>query len=209
MIFSFDDFYNTDFYNTTIEHLFELGIPFKEFLHIKSYKWYLDCEIDPTILKYDEISGTSKRLLISKTIPLTSSDEYKYRRRQANSSSSAAISLCFNDAYNYFKDFISFIWLDNNESARELSKHIGRIYYFGRYFSNRYRVYGCKNSYLKNFVNPERILSEGSIVQAELKLNYSIFKLQDFLEKYSQTPYWDSGLYFAPNVLAKKFKSGS
>ena len=200
MIYSTDKYYDINQYNDFINTLKERSINFNEFINTKNYQFYLETESDPFIIKYDLITKNQKLFLVSKVKELTSKDVQSLTRRNSHVGKSA-IQLAYNDAYNDFKDStVYFIDIKSKDHVLELSKKLGKIYYFGKYFNNRYRIGLTNNSYVRNFVNLDDILSSGTLIQAELNLNYEVFNHKDFLKKYSMTPYFENGSYFAPKI---------
>lgn len=211
MLYCFDDYYNLSMYNDFRSNLVEKKIPFNEYISTKDYKFYIELERDPFILKYFEPSRNQNLFLVNKVKELTIQDEYNYRRRDSIGNK-RNLNLAINDAYKFFVEKnagnYAFFHLNNREAAEKLSSKIGRIYWMGKYLQGRYNIFLTNNMYLSQYVDIDNILAvSDDIFDAELKINYEIFKFNDRLKKYSETPYFVNSKYVAPKILADKYKS--
>ena len=92
-------------------------------------------------------------------------------------------------------EYSCFFNIRSREHALNLSKQIGKIYYFGKYY-NKYKVCLCNNKYIKTTDAEILVEKTSNITQMELDLNFNVFKLKDRLRKYTQTPYILEGKYY-------------
>lgn len=209
MLWSIDKTYSLELYNHIVATLRTKKIPFSEYISTKNYKFYIETENDPFILDYETIDPQFAYFLVSKTKYLQSQEAVKYTRRSEHSGRSA-LKLAYNDAFTDFKDdYVYFIHIANASKAKSLSREIGKLYYMGKYVSNRYKVYMTNNQYTGKFVPFDDILASGNVLDAEMELYFSAFNRLDRLQKYSQTPFFKDGEYFRPKVLAPIFMSSN
>ena len=196
MIFTLDKNYSTTFYNKIIETLKKKKVNFEEFINVKNYLFYIKTKIDPVILDYEKLYGGGEFHLVRKVKTLNSTEEYLYSRIK-NQTGSGVLEFAKNDYMKYFNT-MSFIALGSHDDAVQLSKKIGRVYFAGRYMT-RWNIYAIDGR-----IKHPNILATGKPLECELKLNY-IFAKKDILEKYTQTPFWEFGVYHAPNQFASFF----
>ena len=196
MIFSLDKYYSTTFYNKIIETLKKKKVQFEEFINVKNYQFYIKTKLDPVILDYEKLYGGGEFHIVKKVKTLNPNEEYLYSRIK-NQTGSSALEFAKNDYMKYFNT-MSFIILGNHEEAVQLSKKVGRVYYAGRYMG-RWNLY-----VIDGRIKHPNILANGKPLECELKLNY-IFAKKDMLEKYTQTPFWEFGVYHQPNQFASFF----
>lgn len=209
MIWTIDGDYDLQEYNKVIASMQANAISYNEYIHTKNYKFYIETPQEPWCLKYENIDLQFSYFLVAKTVPLQSNEIIKYSRRSEHSGK-AALKLAYNDALESAKgQYIYFFHLTNKDAAKELSKEIGKIWYFGRYFGNRYHVFMSANQYLTKYVKLDYILSSGTPLEAEMQLYYQAFNRQDRLKKYSQTPAYENGQYLRPKILAPIFLKGA
>ena len=76
----------------------------------------------------------------------------------------------------------------------------GKIWYIGKYYNNSLRICLCSNSYIKNYLNDNQILllktnEHKEHGRFEADLNFIILKNNDFIEKFTETPYFENGMY--------------
>lgn len=213
MIYNIDK-YDIKLYNEFLNNLTKHNIDYTEYVCTRDNKFYLSTQLEPFILDYTPIQNASKMFLISKTKGVNNQDAYQYRRQKV-AASKDNLKLCINDAYQYFIDLnqkqknsiFYFINIPNKERAEAISKQLGRLYYFGFYY-NKYRVYLTNNQYTTNYIDPENILvSSSDLFDAEMQLNYNIFRLQDRLKKFSQTPYRENGTTVLPKYIDPFFRT--
>lgn len=213
MIYNIDK-YDIKLYNEFLSNLTKHNIDYSEYVCTRDNKFYLSTQLEPFILDYTLIQNASKMFLISKTKGVNNQDIYQYRRQKVTASKDN-LKLCINDAYQYFIDLnqkqknsvFYFVNISNKERAEALSKQLGRLYYFGFYY-NKYRVYLTNNQYTTNYIDPENILvSSNDLFDAEMQLNYNIFRLNDRLKKFSQTPYRENGTTVLPKYIDPFFRT--
>lgn len=201
MFVCIDDFYSVDFYNSCIEALKNNRVPFKQFISSKPpYKFYFEVEDAPTFINYEESSKTYSKYLINIVIALKPNDDYIYFRRPNIVNKKALLHYGVNDALRAgIESGEGVFFTATKEEILKISKEYGRkIYYFGRYFNRKYKVFFTDSLMVKNFIRTEDVLAEsgtGDVTQMELDLNFKIFKLQDRLVKISETPYIQNGKY--------------
>lgn len=210
MIYNLDS-YDIKLYNEFLNNLKNHNIQFNEYVNSRDYKFYLETNEIPFILNYNELNNNSRMFLISKVQGVNTQDIYNYRRTKL-SNSRENLKLCINDAYQYFlnkkSEYFYFIHIQNKEKAELLSKDIGRLYYFGTYLNNKYKIYLSNNQYLTNFIGIEDILAgSDDLFELEMNINYNIFRLQDRIKKFSQTPYRENGTTILPKYLHPFFKN--
>lgn len=209
MIWSIDSNYTIEDYNKVLDALQENNIAYSEYISTRNYKFYIETQDAPFCLKYETIDAGFSYFLVSKTKYLQSQESLRYTRRSEHSGK-AALKLAYNDAFNAEKNnYVYFFHLSNREKAKELSREIGKIWYFGRYLNNRYFVFMSSNQYISKFVKLDDILSSGTPLEAEMQLYYQAFNKQDRLKKYSQTPAYNDGVYLRPKILSPFFQNSS
>ena len=207
MIWTIDGNYSVEEYNKVLNALQNNNIVYNEYISTKNYKFYIETESEPFVLNYETIDPQFSYFLVAKTKFLQSSEAVKYTRRSEHSGKSA-LKLAYNDAFEAVRgEYITFFHLTNKEKAKELSREIGKIWYFGKYLNSRYFVFMSSNQYLKKYVKLDDILASGSPLQAEMELFYNAFNRLDRLKKYSQTPAYNNGEYIRPKILAPFFSN--
>lgn len=206
MIWTIDLDYTIQEYNKVLWALDENKIPYQEYISAKNYMFYISTDSAPFSLKYEEIKDAGYlNFLVAKTKYLQSQEAVRYTRRQEHSGKSA-LKLAYNDAFTAEKDkYVYFFHLANKEKAKELSRELGKIWYFGKYLNSRYFVFMSSNQYLPKYVKMDDILSSGYPLDAEMQLYYQAFNRLDRLKKFSQTPAYLDGDYLRPKVLAPFF----
>lgn len=205
MIWTIDADYDLQEYNKVLSALEAHSIPYTEYINTKNYSFYIETAQEPWCLNYTEIDSQFSYFLVSKVKTLQSNEIIKYTRRSEHKGKSA-LKLAYNDALESVRgQYIYFFHLTNKEKAKELSREIGKIWYFGKYLNNRYFVFMSSNQYLPKYVKLDDILSSGLPLEAEMQLYYQAFNRQDRLKKYTQTPAYDNGAYIRPKVLAPFF----
>ena len=82
MIFTIDPYYNTKFYNESLEALKNNKVVFSEYISIKTpYNWYLKIEKEPIMVNYDIITPSDRKFIVTKVIALRENEEYYLQRR--------------------------------------------------------------------------------------------------------------------------------
>lgn len=203
MIITIDPYYDVQFYNETLEALKNNKIQFKEFISTKPpYDFYLEVQNEPMFINYDKTSKEYSRWLVNIIKSLKPNDDYIYRRRESYTNKKAINHYAINDALKTVQTSGEGIFFNaNKEEITRISKEYPRkIYYFGKYFKRKYRVFLADQLIIRNFLNPENVLVQSDsfkhVTELEVNLNYNIFLLKDRLEKLSETPYVQNGKYY-------------
>lgn len=211
-------------YNEALQALRNNLIPVKEFVSLRApYHWYLDLPYAPLLVNYDAIEKGQLRYVVTKVKPIRAQDEYLLQRRESNA----------NDLWKYVENqplkeareakYALFFNAASFESLKNISKNIpgAKIYYFGKFRDNKFRIALCTHPLIKSFANANSFLIEKDNTSKgfrklggaegtqgnqgndyrkvgffEADLNYRIFKQKDYLVKYSETPYFLDGEYY-------------
>lgn len=216
MLITIDPFYNVEFYNQCKSALDNNKIAYKEFVSTKPpYNFYFEVEKAPTFINYEVAPNAYSRHLISLVTPLRPNDEYIYLRREAIVNKQAVDHYGVNDALksaNLTKEGVFFT--SNKEEILRISREFPRkLYFMGRYYDRRYKIFFSDSLLIKNFLLPKQILVQSKdvkdVTDLERELNYKVFMEKDRLEKLSTTPYIINGSYYpASNIrpdLTDKF----
>ncbi len=202
-LITLDDYYEIPFYLETKEALKNNKIEFKEFISIKPpYKYYLDVPSDPQFINFDTVPKAMGKFLVNVIMALKPNDDYIYERRASYTGPKAIKKYAINDALRTGQISGEGIFFNSTKEAiLRISKEYPRkIFYFGRYFNRKYKVFFCDNLIIKNYLDESDILAESSsfksITQLESEMNFVRFKLQDRLEKLSETPFVLDGKYY-------------
>ena len=202
MIVTLDQYYDTNFYNECLQALKNNGVEFKEYISTKApYQFYIDVDVQPAFVNYDEVSQSYGRHLVNVIRPLTPQSDYVYLRRDSYSGPKALQQYGINDALRSAQETKEGIFFTaTRESILRISKEYPRkIWFMGRYFNRRYVVFFADSLLIKNYLNSENILVEGSgfgdVTDLETELNYRVFHLKDRLMKLSETPYVQGGKF--------------
>lgn len=213
MYITIDPYYTNQFYNQSKEALKNNNVQFRENIYIKPpYNWYFKLDQAPIMVNYDKLSEKDSRWIVSIVKPLTPSDEYKLLRRDNDIGPGALLKFIENEPMKQAREseFAVFFTVQNREELEKLSKEFpGKIWYFGKYYSNKFRVCLCTNKYIMNYLNINQILLEKTKEHAdsgrfEADLNFKIFRGKDELVKYTETPYFQDGLYVRPKIVGDK-----
>lgn len=198
-----DDYYDTNFYNETKEALKNNKVPFKEFISSRApYNFYLQTDDEPKFINYDKSNKSYSRWLVNVIRPLRPNDAYIYERRDTYTNIKAIKHYAINDALQTGQDSGQGVFFTaNKEEILRITKDYPRkVYFMGRYFNRRYKVFFADSLMIKNFIDTRDVLVESSsfklITELEVELNYNIFKEKDRLEKLSETPYVQDGKYY-------------
>lgn len=216
MLITIDPFYDVQFYNNCREALKNNGVAFKEYVSTKApYNFYFEVDKPPTFINYEVAPDAYSRHLISLVTPLRSNDEYLLLRRESFVNKQAVDHYGVNDALqsaNVTKEGVFFT--SSKEEVLRISREFPRkIYFMGRYYDKRYKLFFSDSLLIKNYLLPKQILVQSKdvkdVTELEKELNYRVFMEKDRLEKLSTTPYVINGGYYpASNVrpdLADKF----
>lgn len=208
MLVSIDDYYNVDFYNECVQALKNNGVEFSEYIStVSPYKFYFEVENPPTFVNYDEASTSYARHLVNIVRALKPNDDYLYLRRASYVNKKAVKQYAINDALGAGqKSGEGVFFTATKEDILRMSREYPRkIWFMGRYFNRRYKVFFADSLMVKNYVNEKDVMiasdSFGLITELEAELNYKYFMLQDRLLKISQTPYVKDGRFYPVNSV--------
>ncbi len=209
MFITLDDYYTIAEYNEALQALDNNGFKYKEYINTKPpYQWFIEVPQRPMMVNYDELPKAELRFIVNKVEPARANEEYLLQRRVSDDGKKALKKYVFNKPLleAQSSDYACFFQVRNKEQMLELSQKLGKLYYFGRYYT-KFRIGLCTNKMIRNFIDPEDILvqKEKSILQMEQDLNFKIFKLNDRLRKFTETPYFLDGQFH--QVKIKKFNT--
>jgi len=203
MLITIDSYYDIKFYNETKEALKNNNVDYKEYISSKApYHYYIETDETPYFINYDEPNRSYSRWLVNIIRPLKPNDEYIYERRESYVNKKAINHYAINDALETGQKSGEgiFFTADKDEILNITKEFPKKVFFMGRYFNRRYKVFFCDSLMIKNYIDTNNILVESksfkSIVDLEVELNYNIFKLQDRLLKISETPYVINGKYY-------------
>ena len=202
MFITIDPYYDTKFYNSAIEAMKNNGVKFSEFISVKSpYRWVLKLEQPPVMVNFDVVTET--KWLVTRVIPNQVNQEYLvYRRSDGHGKNIAKYinNLALTEASK--SDFACFFSVKNSETVKELSKKLSsRIYYFGKYFNGRYKVCLTCDPNVLAYVNADQVLLEKDSNEPgrfEADFNTKVLLKKEFLVKYYEVPYAESGIINIP-----------
>lgn len=208
MFITIDPYYDNNFYNECLHALQNNNIEFREFVSTRApFYFYLELPSSPLMTNYDEILDT--RYLVSKVLPVLPNDEtYLLRRNESRQIKKYILNDAFREENE--SDYAIFFSIPGVEAGRELTKNIsGKVYYLGKYYSRKYRVCISTSPYVKTFIPKSWILLEKTQLHNqpgsfEAYFNYKVLLLKDRIIKYSQTPYFENGVYVRPNLIKDK-----
>lgn len=203
MLITIDDYYDIRFYNETREALKNNGVDFKEYINAKPpYRYYIDSDEKPSFINFDVATNSQSRWMVNIVRAVTPTSDYIYERRDSFKNTKAIQHYAINDALLAGQKSGEgiFFTAEKDEILRISKEYPRKIYYLGRYFNRRYKVFFTDNLIIKNELNPDQILVESnsfkSITELEVDLNFKIFKMQDRLEKLSESPFVLKGTYY-------------
>lgn len=204
MYYTIDPYYDVDFYNQTLEALKNNNIEYSQFLSMKApYYWYLKLNEAPFAINYDEISKSQIRFLVSAVKPVTENERYLLIRRTSDAGAKNIDKFVNSEPYKDVTNFSCFFSLKSREEAISLSKdYPGKIWYFGKYYNNKYMLFFASDQLVVGFLDSAQILASGpeSPGFLESHINWKVFVGNDNIVKFSQTPYFQSGKYYPVNV---------
>jgi len=193
-----DEYYDIPLYIEALQALRNNRIEYKEYISTKSpFNWYIDMDQNPVMINYDVLPNNQQKFLLNKVEPATPTEKYIYERKEQFDGVKALKHYSMNKPLEIAEksDYACFFAARNRVQLQELSKNLGTIYYFGKYYGNKYRIALCTNKMIKNFVNVDEILvtKTSSVTQMELDLNFKIFRLNDRLRKFTEQPTFKNG----------------
>jgi len=204
MFITIDPYYSITFYNECKEALKNNKIEFKEYINIKPpFNWYFELEKEPIMVNYDKSTNSENRWMVNTVKPLRPNEEYILLRRENDNGPAALLKFIENEPLKESRksEYSVFFTIRNREEAQQLSKdYPGKIWYFGKYYSNKYRVCLATNKMIKNFLDDNQILLENNNDfkepgRFESELNFKVFRETEKLVKFTETPYFEDGKY--------------
>lgn len=217
MFITIDPYYSIQFYNECKEALKNNEVQYKEFINIKPpYNWYLQVDQKPIMVNYDESTDAENRWMINTVKPLRPNEEYLFLRRDNDSGAKALLKFVENEPLKAAREssYALFFHIKNREEGEQITKdYPGKIWYMGKYYNNKFRICVAVHPLIKGFLNPGQILLEKTQEhnepgRFEADLNYKIFRGNDTLTKFTETPYFENGKYVRPKIkgdLSSKF----
>lgn len=207
MLISIDRYYDSEFYNKCLQALANNKVPVKQFISSTSYKWFLDVPSLPVMLNFEQIQENEKRYLLSKSIAVFPSDQYKLYRRASDYGTLNPFMIRA-DYMLSDKQYACFFNIKSFSQGHDLSKIINdKVYYLGKYYNNKYRIALCFDPSVRTVLSSSEILYEKSPsvswIQTELDLNYKVFMQRDYLMKFTRTPYFLNRRFETPNYYGE------
>ena len=209
-----DEYYPTEFYNESKEALKNNDVEFQEFISIKPpFLWYLNVPQKPIMVNYDELSASAERWVVTKVNAVRPNEEYLLIRRNDDKGQKALLKYTENKPLKEARlsDYAVFFNVTNTEELQRITKELPvKIYYFGKYYSNKYKIGLCTNKMILNYLDPNQILLEkkgGEFKEPgrfEAELNFKIFRGNDFLVKYTETMYFENGKFKDVKIRDKR-----
>ena len=198
-MFTIDEYYSINGYIEGIQALKNNGVDYKEYIMTRApFNFYLDTDQLPIMMNYDELTNNMQKFIINKVEGATPSDDYLLARKDTFDGKKGLKEYGQNKPLARIdkSDYACFFRVRNKEQLLNLSDTLGTIYYFGKYYNNT-RVGLCYNKMIKNLVEESDIMVEkkSNSIQMELDLNFKIFRLNDRLRKFTETPYFKDGKY--------------
>lgn len=202
MFITIDPFYTIEEYNQSLHALKNNNIEYKEYINIKApFDWYIDVPSAPIMTNYEELSDSQERWLVNKIQAARPNEEYKLKRRNNDTGKKALEKFVLNTPLKESSkaEYSCFFKIRNREQMLEISKNLPgiKLWYFGKYYNNKFRVAMCNNSLIRNYITPDEILieKEQSTLLMEANLNFKVFRNKDKLKKFTETPYFLNGVF--------------
>lgn len=209
MYVTIDPYYNTQFYNECKEALKNNDVPFEEFINIKPpFNWYFKVDQKPILVNYDLATDAETRWMVNTVKPLRPNEEYLLLRRDNDKGPKALLKFVENEPLRLAResDYAVFFTVKNKEDVERLTKdYPGKVWYFGKYYNNKYRICLATHRTVKGFLNENQILLEKTQELSdpgrfESELNFKVFRGNDVLLKFTETPYFENGIYNKPKI---------
>lgn len=207
--YTVDPYYNIQFYNECKEALKNNKVEFEEFINIKApYNWYFKMDRSPIMVNYDEATDAEMRWMINVVKPLRPNEEYLLIRRDNDNGAKALLKFVENEPLRQARlsDYAVFFTVKNKEEVEKLtSDYPGKVWYFGKYYNNKYRVCLATHRTVRGFLDENQILLEktqdlSDPGRFESELNFKVFRGNDVLLKFTETPYFEDGKYNKPKI---------
>lgn len=217
MYITIDPYYDTQFYNECKEALKNNGVDFKEYINVKPpFDWYFSLEEKPVMVNYDEATSSEERWMVNTIQPLRANEAYLLLRRDNDNGPKALLKFVENEPLKAARtsNYAVFFTIRNREEGERLTKdYPGKVWYMGKYYNNKYRVCLATNRTIKGLLNDNQILLERNKELSEpgrfeAELNFKVFRGNDMLIKFTETPFFEDGKYKPVNIkgeLSSKF----
>lgn len=225
-LYTIDPYTNTVQYNESLQALRNNNVQFSQFISLRApYHWYLELPSDPLLVNYDKLDAKELKYVVTAVKPINPSSEFELLRREANG---VPVKYFENIPLKEAREskYALFFNATGIDQLKQMSKNLPghKIYYFGKFLNNRFRLALCMSPMALNFAPANSILLEkknssnlfnnprgigGSLGSQgdqandyskpgffEADLNRRVFKFKDFLVKYSDTPYFLDGKYY-------------
>lgn len=204
MFITIDPYYDISFYNEAKEALKNNNVEFEQYINIKPpYDWYFKLDTKPLMVNYDQATDSESRWMVNTVLPLRANEEYLLLRRENDNGPKALLKFVENEPLKAARtsDYAVFFTIRNREEAEKLSKEYpGKIWYMGKYYNNKFRVCLATHRTIRGFLNDDQILLERNKELSEpgrfeSELNWKVFRMNDMLVKFSETPYFEDGKF--------------
>jgi len=209
MFITTDPYYTPQFFNECKEALKNNDVKFNEFINIKApFDWYFQIDEKPIMVNYDKATDSESRWMVNIVKPLKANEEYLLLRRDNDKGQKALAKFIENKPLRQARksDYAVFFTVKNREEIETLTKdYPGKVWYMGKYYSNKFRVCLATHSAILNFIDKGQILLEktNDMTQPgrfEAELNFKIFRGNDYLIKFTETPYFLNGKFNRPTI---------
>ena len=204
MFITIDPYYDISFYNEAKEALKNNNVEFEQYINIKPpYDWYFKLDTKPLMVNYDQATDSESRWMVNTVLPLRANEEYLLLRRENDNGPKALLKFVENEPLKAARtsDYAVFFTIRNREEAEKLSKEYpGKIWYMGKYYNNKFRVCLATHRTIRGFLIDDQILLERNKELSEpgrfeSELNWKVFRMNDMLVKFSETPYFEDGKF--------------
>jgi len=195
-----DPYYDVQTFNEAKEAMYNNSVDFELFIGMKApYNWFFKTPNAPIMVNYDEATRQELRWMVSTVKPLTPKDDFKYLRRSADVGKQAFVHFTENEPMEEARKsvYAVFFHLANREDGIALSRlYGGKIWFLGKYYNRKFNVCLCTHPAIKNLISRSQILIEKTSQEPgrfEAELNRVVFLEKDYLVKFTDTPYFESG----------------
>lgn len=207
--YTIDPYYSIQFYNECKEALKNNNVAYKEFINIKPpFNWYFQLDKSPIMVNYDQSTDAENRWMVNTVKPVRPSEEYLLLRRDNDNGPKALLKFVENEPLKAARqsEYAIFFTIKNREEGERLTKDFpGKVWFMGKYYNNKFKVCLAVHPVVKGFLNPSQILLEKTQEhnepgKFEADLNFRIFRGNDTLIKFTETPYFFGGKYVRPKI---------
>jgi hypothetical protein len=210
MFVTIDPYYNVQFYNECKEALNNNGVSYKEYISTKApFYFYFEVNSSPAFINYDQAPDAYSKWLVTLTKGLTPNAKNLLLRRDSFSELKGINQYAINDALlSGAKSSEGIFFTSTRDEILRISKKYPRkIFYMGKYFDKKYRIFFTDNLIIMNFLKAEQILVKSktfkNITELEVELNFNIFHEKDRLMKLSETPYILNGSFYQISTITQ------